>query len=372
MKSKIINILLILFPIIIIELLSQIIFLSYGFPKYSILLKPFANVIQKNIKENITDNNPIKWDFSRNKMMPGKYKRKNDKGTILNEYTINTQGFRGKEFNLITKKKRIITLGGSTTIGVESADNETYPAHLELLLNKNTANYEVLNMGFGSKSLNFIKSLLFSEAYKYNPNIIIIYSNRNSILYDGSNIDPKIDSRLIKLNYFLQENIMAYGLLLKIYKRIINVTTNTNFLKSPYGSVGISQEYLNSGYKNSLIEIIKFCEKNNIKVILVKQAYYFNPNISAEIDNFSISQLVEIYKNDYLIKKYNVEETANFWLILGTILNKKLDELKNFDNVIIVNPIPKLLQDKSNFTDYLHLTPQGNFVLANEIYKSIK
>ena len=51
MKSKIINILLILFPIIIIELLSQIIFLSYGVQKYSILLKPFANVIQKTIKK---------------------------------------------------------------------------------------------------------------------------------------------------------------------------------------------------------------------------------------------------------------------------------------------------------------------------------
>ena len=40
-------------------------------------------------------------------------------------------------------------------------------------------------MGFSSKSLNYIKDLLFTEAYKYNPDIIIIYSNRNSIMYDG-------------------------------------------------------------------------------------------------------------------------------------------------------------------------------------------
>ena len=35
-------------------------------------------------------------------------------------------------------------------------------------------------MGFGSKSLNYIKSLYFNEAFKYEPDIILIYSNKNS------------------------------------------------------------------------------------------------------------------------------------------------------------------------------------------------
>ena len=51
------------------------------------------------------------------------------------KYTINSKGFRNKEFN--TKKNtehRIISFGGSTTMGIESPDDLTYPAILEQIL----------------------------------------------------------------------------------------------------------------------------------------------------------------------------------------------------------------------------------------------
>ena len=89
-------------------------------------------------------------------MLPGRYETK--RGIT---YNINSKGFRGKEFKKIKeKKKELLPFGGSTTIG-ESPDDMTYPAQLEKILNKNNLNYEVINMGFGSKSLNFIKKSLF-------------------------------------------------------------------------------------------------------------------------------------------------------------------------------------------------------------------
>ena len=57
-----------------------------------------------------------------------------------------------------------ISFGGSTTMGMESPDNLTYPAQLEKLLRKNNYDAEVLNFGFSSKSLNFIRELFFLEA----------------------------------------------------------------------------------------------------------------------------------------------------------------------------------------------------------------
>jgi lysophospholipase L1-like esterase len=62
----------------------------------------------------------------------------------------------------------------------------------------------------------------------------------------------------------------------------------------------------------------------------------------------------------------------NFWSILGTILNKNIDMLKNYENVIIVDPIYELTNSRDNFTDYIHLTSKGNKILANKIYQSIK
>jgi lysophospholipase L1-like esterase len=355
------KILLVLTAIILLELTCQVVFLFYGEKKYSILLKPFSDKISK-----LTINDyKIDWDYKKNKMKPGIY---NHKGI---QYTINSKGFRGREFDLIKNKKRIITFGGSTTAGLESPDDKTYPAQLELLLNKSGKNYEVINMGFSSKSLNFIKSLLFTEAYKYKADVIIIYSNRNSIMYDGSYVDSNLfNNKLIKINFFLQENIMIYRLMFKVYKRYINFNLDTDYLKSPFSSKGVNEKYLLDGYKNSLIEIINFSKKNNIQVILAKQAYFFTPNIIDEIDKFSVLELIENYKKDFFLKKYSLKEEENFFIILGAILNKKLDELKNFENVTVVNPIPELIKSKSNFTDYLHLTPEGNFTLANEIYKS--
>ena len=135
-------------------------------------------------------------------------------------------------------------------------------------------------MGFSSKSLNYIKNLFFNEAYLYDPDIILIYNNRNSIMYDGGYIDPpKLNLGFLKLNYYLQENIMTYRIMFKFYKRILNLSLDSNFLKSPFGNKGISEDYLRVGYTNSLIEIIEFAKQKQIEVILIKQAYLFDNQI---------------------------------------------------------------------------------------------
>lgn len=347
---------------LIIELIAQSIIILFDEKKYSLFIKPFSNQISK-----VTTDYKIFWDYKNNKMLPGRYETK--EGIT---YNINSKGFRGKEFKKIKEKKRIIAFGGSTTMGVEFPDDMTYPAQLEKILNKNNLNYEVINMGFESKSLNFIKSLFFNEAFKYDPDIILIYSNRNSIMYDGAYIEPqKFNNKLIKTNYYLQENIMTYRLMFKTYKRFLNLNLRSNYLKSPFNKKGVSEEYLRTGYVNSLIEIIEFSKQRNIEVILIKQAYFFENNVIEKINNFSVDELIKLYKDDFFIKNYKLDETVNFWSVIGTILNKKLDGLENYNNVQIVDPIKPLLSSKKNFIDYLHFTPKGNEVLASEIAKFI-
>ena len=367
MRMKIIyNSFLIIIPLILIEIISQYIFLFNGKNKYSIIFKPFSNQVSK-----IATNYIINWDYSTNKMKPGVYTT--NQGIT---YTINSKGFRGKEFDIKKNKIRVLVFGGSTTIGVESPDDKTYPYQLEEILNKFKDNYEVINMGFGSKSLRFIKELLFTEAYKYQPDIIVIYSNRNSIMYNGSYANPIFtpasfnQTNLIKLNYFLQENIMTYRLMRKIYKKILHL--NSDNLKSPHHEKGVSEEYLINGYKNSILEIVNFVKNKNIKVVLVKQPHnYFTRNILDEVNKFSTNELIEKYKKDYFLKKFNLDEIKNFWIVLGTIINKNLDYFNKFENVIVVDPINKLTSSNLNFTDTIHLSPTGNYVLANETAKSI-
>ena len=71
------------------------------------------------------------------------------------------------------------------------------------------------------------------------------------------------------------------------------------------------------------------------------------------------------------MKKYKLTEEANFWVVLGTVLNKNLDKFSSYPNVRVVDPINELLNSKNNFTDYVHLSIRGNAALAQKIYKSI-
>jgi hypothetical protein len=360
---KIIHItLLIIIPLILIETISQSVFILNGKDKYSIIFKPFSNQIAK-----VTTNYFINWDYSANKMKPGTY----TEGGVT--YSINSKGFRGKEFNLKKNKIRVIAFGGSTTIGLSTTDNRTWPYQLEEILNKSGDNYEVLNMGFASKSLRFIKELFFTEAYKYQPDIIVIYSNRNSIMYNSSYSSKNKqfnNTNLIKIRYFLQDNIMTYRLIRKIYKRILNLTSVN--LKSPYHPKGISEEYLINSYKKSISEIVNFAKIKNVKVVLVKEPHrFYTRNIINEVNKLSIKELIEKYKTDYFLKKFNLDEIKNLWVVIGTIINKNLDHFDKDENVIIVDPIKELTSTNLSFIDDVHLSPTGNYILANEIAKSI-
>ena len=58
---------------------------------------------------------------------------------------------------------------------------------------------------------------------------------------------------------------MTYRIMLKLYKRILNFTLSSNYLKSPFGNKGVSEDYLRTGYTNSLIEIIEFAEQKKLR-----------------------------------------------------------------------------------------------------------
>jgi len=345
-----------------IEFLSQIVIMFYKSNEVSFFFRSFVNIIKSKQANYI-----LNWDYKNDRLSPGIYEQD---GII---YKINSKGFRGEEYEFKKKKKRIIAFGGSTTIGLESPDDKTYPAQLEYLLKKNKFHYEVINMGMPSKSLNYIRKLYYREASLLEPDFIIIYSNRNSIMYDSGTADFIFNNNsVIKNHFFFYQNVMIYNLMSKVYKKIISLNLQPDRLKTPYHSKGINEAYFVYNYKNSLIELVNFAEKNNTKVVLVKMAYNFSEDIVNKLEKYSNKELIEKYKNNFFKDKYNFEEKALFWSLFGTILNNQIDELKNKKNVIVVNPINKLLRSSLNFTDYVHLSPKGNFVLASEIFQALK
>tara|TARA_B100001540_G_scaffold314995_1_gene341135 strand:- start:251 stop:1402 length:1152 start_codon:yes stop_codon:yes gene_type:complete len=376
-KNIIVNFVLIIFSLFLVELLSSTVFLFYGEKKYSFLIKPFSKTIEKKINTNYN----VRWNFANNRMYPGKYVHKPtinlESGPVV--FTINSKGFRGKEFNLKKTTKRIICFGGSTTIGVESPDDQTYPAQLEKIFMNKGREIEVLNFGFGGKSLNFIKDLLYSEAINYEPNIITINSNRNSTMYDSAGTKLSIkknklkSNQTLKLFVFLNNNVMTYRLLNKLYLRFLNSQIPSDKILSPYNSKKLhNMYYFSQQYSDTLEEIINFSERNNFKVALIKQAIYIDVEIQKKIESKKLAELLHLLKN---LKKKNLptlDYKDSFLILTNAILNKNMEKLKLRKNIILIDPIEELTFDKENFFDYLHLNPKGNLILAEIIYNQLK
>jgi len=369
-KEIFINFSLIILPLFILEIFSSIIVFQKE-KKTGVLFSIFS------YKKNSQVNYKINWDKSNNKIVPGKYKSKLSDGRVV-EYTINSKGFRNKNFN---KKKntdyRIISFGGSTTMGLESPDDLTYPAQLEKKFKNNGYNVEVLNFGFSSKSLNFIRELFFTEAIQYKPDFITIYSARNSIMYDSIGTKIKIKEiqfpKLQKVNLYLINNIMSFRLLFKIYKKILSSNISTEKIISPYDEkTEHNIYYFTNQYFDTIKQIVDYAEKFDIEIILIKQAVYIDPKIQNIIQNRPLNKLIENLQSLRRNGLFEMNYEDIFWILTITILNKQIDKFEKYNNVTIVDPISNLISNQKNFEGYLHLTINGNNVLAESIYEKIK
>ncbi len=299
------------------------------------------------------------------------------------KHYVNKFGFIGKEVEIENKSGcRLIALGGSTTAGVES--QEPYPKILESSLNKSQLNCEVLNFGFSGKALNSLEKILVNEASKFDPNIVMIMSNRNSTMYDSYTtsavttdiINSKFDLYLYELKNFLFLEIMTYRFLSLSYNRAISFfLDDENKIISPFNPRNShSIEYFQNGYKDQILRINSYCKEKGISLVLIKQAFFIDLERQKKINLLAKDEIIEKLKNydkenDYFDKK------KLFWMYTNAILNKNLDEIAAKDgNITLVDPTKSLYaKNKSDFfqKDGLHLNLKGNQVIANKIFESL-
>ena len=337
---------------------------------------PFARLFltEKNIP-----GKTIKYDVQYSKktgmLMPGEYYY-ND---IL--YKVNKFGFIGEEVDIENKTGcRVVALGGSTTAGVET--ERPYPKILENLLNQNQLNCEVLNFGFTGKGLNFLEKILVNEVLKFNPNIVLLTSNRNSIMYNSyitssvatDIISNKFQLMLYEIKNFLFLEVMSYRFINLAYNKSVSLLLDDeNKIISPFNPKHFhSKKYFQNGYKDQILRINSYAEKKGIKLVLIKQAYFINPNLQAEINLLSKEEIIEklINYNTEINYPLNVDL---FWIYTNAIMNKNLDEI-NSNNIIVVDPTPLLYaKNKKDFfqKDGLHLIENGNKIIAEEIFKNL-
>ena len=100
------------------------------------------------------------------------------------DYTINSKGFRSKEFEDINWKESILLFGCSCVYGVGVSDDETLSYYLSKLLNR-----DVINLGVpGGSNIQIISnSLIFRKKYGIPYGVIIMWTGMDRFLYYNNN-----------------------------------------------------------------------------------------------------------------------------------------------------------------------------------------
>jgi len=278
-------------------------------------------------------------------------------------YTISKNGFRGREIGP-KDKYRIICFGASSTVGVESPEGQTWPAYLG-----SYTDTEVINMGVTGYDASNILNLLSMEAYKYIPDMVLLYTGRNDV--HGNSGALALDTRWKKLFYkihkLLHYRVMSYTYAIEKISLLKQGHSNP-FLFYPYNPY---PEFLENFNK-----ILRFCEDKKIKLYYICQIKNYKGNAQHCID------LMKKISGDPQFMGYNkadVKETFIVNLFKLQLIVKEICE--KYEYARFVDPRQEFYEamskDKNrdffseNNTDSIHLTPLGNSVLAEIIKKKI-
>lgn len=364
---------------LIIELLAALFFMNRPTPSYSFLFQPFIDYEKINLKYHLED-----WDSKNKRYKPGKYYNKNNNV----RYEINKLGFRGPEFDIQNKPNcLILAYGGSTTVGLETSYNYSYPKVLEDKL-KSKNRCSVLNFGASSVSLKYIATRLFSEIDIFKPKYVLIYNNRNSAMYDAttsklmSNVAKnRFNLLLFKIQFYFQNNVMTYKF---IQKLLLIYNESKNYTPHPTApDRRINLQYFDNGYFDIIDDIHDFLNKRDIKLVLIKQVHQIDTTIQKKLiknkieDNIILLEKYNKINLDRNVKDENLNQKKkieNYFMLTNAILNSQLDKIKKkHKDIILVDPVHiffKYNKNKWSTGDGLHLNAFGNELLANEISKN--
>ncbi|MBM4134049.1 MAG: SGNH/GDSL hydrolase family protein [Nitrospira sp.] len=285
------------------------------------------------------------------KFMPGHYKTR----TYNAAYTINSHGFRGHDFNPEEPRGyRIIVIGESSTAGLESEDGQTWPSRLEQHLLSKGYCVEIINAGIGmATSANYL-ALLRNELVKYHPNLFLYYAGYNDHnistmeRYPGPAIWPDGHVKFLR-HWFLYKRVQLRFFLI----RSIGLDLDEWI---PWTNARWAADY-----RHNLEAMLR--EGRGGAFILVTQYLDYPADVIADVQ---ADRLTEVARK---LSPGNPSWPRLFRHVDLLALQRSI--VRNFDNAVIIDSYSALAEAKVGgkqlFYDPVHLTPEGNDVLARSI-----
>ena len=268
------------------------------------------------------------------------------------------------------KKKIVFCLGGSTTAGLESAYDQTYPSQLDHLIQP--LGYKSINAGLGgARSIHEL--LIFKHVIlKYKPAAIVLFSGHNDYESYAYKVyapyNPHVHYLTMNLTRNIWESVLSYSTLYFLIRKRFGITANIRPNDTSRFQDVLDKPLWLEEWKSNIRQIIDACAENNIKCFLssvVSPAYAHAP---LEAKRLADSEL-------------DMNGRFDQWEQFNHLINDAASELCHdgaahfidvrpyFENYLSRFGSSDYFKERfSLFVDRVHFSELGNRILAQAIY----
>lgn len=221
--------------------------------------------------------------------------------------TINSSGFRDKEYNIRKDKNvfRILCLGDSSTFGTFVRLQETYHTLLENRLNEESGQsgikFEIINAGVIGYSSCQGLGLYKIKGFEYKPDIVTFYFGANDEVKKFILSDKQIMQNDVQVvaKAALENNLLlklhCYRIFRKYVTDVLDLNKNDVSKKVPRVSL--------DDFKKNILELNSLCKKNGSLLVLISTPLR-KEDYRKEIYNQDIYPYRELLEN--VSKEYNI------------------------------------------------------------------
>ena len=297
--------------------------------------------------------------------------------TSRNIFNVNSLGFRGQEFS---KKKdkdtlRVFCSGGSTTACDSNNDNQTWPYKLqEYLQDKTQKKIEVINAGVQGW-YSYQELLRFKEEIlNYDPDVLILHEGWNEEFeYSSLGLGTKWKPCTVRNtreanNLYCSKDALYSGTLFKSFYLLLQeirkkyiFSSNMSFTNPKRWNVLNSLDYKDA-WMNNLMEFATLAKDNNILMYTVDSPCLVNLSDSSEERNIYLknSRLNSLFADYQSISKKIISQILKVFNQVVPRIDCNLDFVRF-----------KGAERLNLFIDEIHLSAEGNNILANTISQSL-
>ena len=289
----------------------------------------------------------------------GYYKYGNEKaieGMSKLGITVNSRGFRGSEFTSPKPSHiyRVFCTGGSSTFSSECPDGQSYPEQLGVTLNKKfhpDKCFEVINAGFEGFKVANVLELFRQELIDYQPDCLTVCEAFNDLEQNTMQLDSFWKQFFWQGHRTLfQRSIFYSDLILWLGRRGQNSA-----------ALAASLSHRLASYASTLGAIHDESEKAGVTLVFILQPIL--PICVA--DKIATGETGGWTEKAFLEKEY-IDAVGTHHAAFLSVMERVARErsIVLMDPRSAFNNHPDLLE---LFADYIHLSPAGSRLLAEEI-----